>query len=354
MLDSFKFQLSVQKNLSLRDVGANVSSPSEGLSYEVDPDQYLFGDAGSVQDIHGRIYLLRTRQWFFENGNFPELVDVYKRWVSQDLYLHLALFEGEEKVKEVAVLCSKRGNPVYHHRLHCRLDPLFRNLGQAPNLLNRSHNLTRLLFVTLTYDTKLKSPSLARELISDEFNRWITNVRNKFGNVSYLKATEFTDRGYPHIHLVLFFKDREFPFFQLRDKWRIPRPLRDSLKKGWHSFVDIEAVITPRQALAYTLKYILKLHGKPVEGKTAWEITREGVDKTLALLWVYRLRGWTMSGDFEDVMNDLIPELCTTQTFQVTLDGENLTRWVLLGVRTAGELGIEDDPPPWVVQLWPE
>jgi len=36
-------------------------------------------------------------------------VDVFEEWKAQDEYLHLALFRGEEKVKEIAVLCSKRG-----------------------------------------------------------------------------------------------------------------------------------------------------------------------------------------------------------------------------------------------------
>jgi len=85
-----------------------------------------------------------------------------------------------------------------------------------------------------------------------------------------------------------------------------------------------------------------------VKGKTSWEISQEGVSKTLALLWVYRKRGFSLCGDIQEALADLIAKPCTTQTFQFDLSGEKLTRWVLLGIRTPRELGIaEDPPPPW-------
>jgi len=52
------------------------------------------------------------------------------------------------------------------------------------------------------------------------------------------------------------------------------------------------------------------------------------------------------------VLLKFIAKPCTTQTFQLTLEGEKLTRWVLLGIRTPRELGITDDPPPFVKVLW--
>ena len=76
------------------------------------------------------------------------------------------------------------------------------------------------------------------------------------------------------------------------------------------------------------------------------------MSKTLALLWVYRKRGFSLSRDLEEALADLMPKPCATQTFQLDLFGEKLQKWVLLGVRTPRELGILEDPPPFFVVLW--
>jgi hypothetical protein len=318
---------------------------------ELDPDEWSPEGAGAYRNSRGLIRLKYTREWFLENNpNLKELVDVFQEWKAQDEYLHLALFRGEDKVKEIAVLCSKRGNRVYVHRVRDRLEPLLSlKLPEG----NRSWNKTRFLFVTLTYDTKRCSPREAWVSISQEFNRWITNLRNKFGRVSCIKGMEATQKGYPHIHLLLCFQDVTFSYFALKGKFRIPRKERDRIRAGWHSFVDVEAVISPLQAIRYLVKYLIKAHGGKVEGKTPWEISQEGVSKTLALLWVYKKRGYSLSGDLEEALADLIPRPCVTQTLQFTLDGDPLEKWVFLGVKTAGELGIQDDPPPFFVVLWP-
>ena len=318
---------------------------------ELDPDDFAVDYGGAIRDFRGRIRLCRTREWFFsdQDRDLKELIDVFEEWRNQDEYLHFAVFEGEKKVREVAVLCSKRGNRVYVHRVRERLKPLL-NLELPPG--NRSWNRTRILFITLTYDTKLKSAREAWASISEEFNRWITDLRNKYGKLSYVKCFESTERGYPHIHLLVVFREAQFPYFALNGKFRVPTPERDRIRSGWHSFVDVEAVVSPRQAVAYTVKYLIKAHGGKVKGKTPWEISEEGVSKTLALLWVYRKRGFSLSRDLEEALADLIAKPCATQTFQVDLFGEPLTRWVLLGVRTPGELGIQEDPPPFFVVLW--
>ncbi|WP_205006565.1 rolling circle replication-associated protein, partial [Escherichia coli] len=98
----------------------------------------------------------------------------------------------------------------YASRVRERVAPLL-ELDLPPG--NRSENRTRLLFITLTYDVKLKSPSGAWVSISEEFNRWIAGLRGRFGRVSYFKVFEATSRGYPHLHLLLVFHDAEFPFF---------------------------------------------------------------------------------------------------------------------------------------------
>ena len=320
-----------------------------GQRDELDPDD-VPEIAGAVRTPAGKLRLYQTREWWFsEERNLGELVQIYERWKAQDEYLHLAVFEGDKKIKEIAVLASKRGNRVYVSRVKKRILPLLRlDLPQG----NRSWNRTKLLFVTLTYDTKLCSPAEAWLSISKEYNRWITNLRKKFGKVYALRVFECTRQGYPHVHVLLLFEEVEFLFFLLNGKFRIPREFRDRIRQGWHSFVDVEAVVSPRQAIAYTIKYLLKVHGGSVEGKTPWEISQEGVSRTLALLWIHKKRGYSLSQDLERAIADLIAKPCTTQTLQLTLEGEKLQRWVFLGVKTPAELGITTKPPPFVVVLW--
>lgn len=85
----------------------------------------------------------------------------------------------------------------------------------------------------------------------------------------------------------------------------------------WHSSVDVEAVVAPKQVLNYVLKYLLKAHGKSVQGKTALGITQEGAEKTL--LWVYRKRGWSSSGDFREAVADSIQRSLQDWDFKPTL-----------------------------------
>ena len=278
-------------------------SLSSIYEYELDP-----GDvpeiAGAVRTPAGQIRLHQTRRWWFSSDrNLGQLVDIFEQWRSQDEYLHFAVFEGEEKIKEVVVLASKRGNRVYVSRVRDRILPL---LKLDLPLGNRSWNKTKLLFLTLAYDTKLCSSDVAWQSIPGEYNRCITNLRNKFGKIHVLRVFECTKKGYPHIHVLALFEEAEFPFFLLNGKFRIPRKLRDKICRCWHSFVDVEAVVSPRQAVAYTVKYLLKVHGGSVRGKTPWEISQEGVSRALALLWIYKKRGYSMSKDLEGALRDLI------------------------------------------------
>ena len=316
---------------------------------ELDPDDFAPEIAGSVR-VNGKIRLYQTRGWFLDSWDVPRLIDVYQEWKNTNEYLHLAFFEGDVKIREVAVLCSKRGNSVYCHRVRDRVMPLL-NLKDLPPG-NRSCNKTKMLFITLTYDTKLCPPSEAWLSISDQFDSFLDGLRKKFGKLSYVKVFESTKQHYPHLHLLVVFKESEFSYFSLKGKFRIPGHARHRIRSGWHSFVDVEAIVSPGQAIAYMLKYLLKTHGGSVSGKTPWQISQEGVSKTLALLWVHHKRGYSISEDFQEALTDLIAKPCVSHFIQGTLTGERLQRWVLLGIKTAGELGIEDDPPPWFVVLW--
>ena len=106
--------------------------------------------------------------------------------------------------------------------------------------------------------------------------------------------------GYLHIHAVIIFKEKEFFALKRKGKngketWRIPYHQKQKFASWWHSFVDVEACVSWKHVLVYIKKYLLKLHGAKNVGKTAWDLTEEVADLTLALMWVYRKRGFGIS-----------------------------------------------------------
>ena len=69
---------------------------------------------------------------------------------------------------------------------------------------------TNILFINLTYDTKLCSFNEAWRKIAKEFNLWKANIRKKFGDFSVFRCFEAFENGHPNKHLVAVFKEQYF------------------------------------------------------------------------------------------------------------------------------------------------
>lgn len=84
---------------------------------------------------------------------------------------------------------------------------------------------SHVLFVTLTYDVSRCSIKEAWKNIGNEFNKWIRNLRKKFGRISYLRGWEASQKGYPHIHVLMVFHDYSFrvSFSQLKGHRQVYR-----------------------------------------------------------------------------------------------------------------------------------
>ena len=76
--------------------------------------------------------------------------------------------------------------------------------------INLPNATTHCLFLTLTYDTKLDDRDTARQTIYIEYNRAVTRLRRKYGQISILRVWEASKKGYPHIHAILLFHDSKF------------------------------------------------------------------------------------------------------------------------------------------------
>jgi hypothetical protein len=239
-----------------------------------------------------------------------------------------------------AVKCSKRGNDVYHSRVESR----FRGLSHKAEPLTffdpkaREAKATRALWVTLTYDTKLRSYKEAWEQIGIEFNGFMAYVRSKFGKVSCCRVFESFENGYPHIHCILLFQEHTFSVFRdYKGQFRVHE--KDVFARGWHSNVDVKGMSSLAGGFSYLKKYLLK--GIDFENADS-----KGL-KTLALCWVYRKRAFAVSGSFRKALSDLITELHNSNkpTAQITLFGEIIPeeKYYLLGFVNGEDLQIVDN-----------
>jgi len=297
-----------------------------------------------------------------------ELCDVYSEWVSQDEYLVLAK-PGSRKF--VAVKCSKRGNDVYKFRIENRfkeLDALAEILGDDRIFdINQQNPKTNVLFLTLTYDTKLCNESEAWKKVGKQFNSYISFIKRKFGPVSFVRAWEGFANGYPHVHMVIIFKNKfyksplqhesdvpEFNVFEQQESenktvYRIQEKyqfeFKDDDSRAWHSWVDVQAVSSLGGAIRYITKYLRKTHG--YEAKT---------NLTQAQMWVNRKQSFSISKDFVEQTRLVYGNLRNSnkKLEQLDLFGESIEeKWQLVGIYSKEELNylIKNDSASWNLEL---
>ena len=149
--------------------------------------------------------------------------------------------KGEIEKETIAFKCAKRGNDVYWWRVWKRLKFLH-NLKDR-TLFDPHGNVksSNVLFVTLTYDVKRSTIQESWETIGLEFNKWIRNLRKKYGRISYLRCWEGTEKGYAHIHVLMIFHNHHFKIFRKRkgSKWIYRIKEKEEFERSYHSFVDV-------------------------------------------------------------------------------------------------------------------
>jgi len=188
-------------------------------------------------DSESKPRLNYARNYFLEFSiakdlDFQELEKFYLDW--RDFIEYIVLHEqidslkvkGEVDKETFAVKCSKRGNDVYWWRVGKRLR--FLNSLKGGSLFDPHGSIksSNVLFVTLTYDVKRSGISEAWETVGEEFNNWIRNLRKKFGRISHLRCWEASEKGYPHIHVLMIFHNYEFRVTRIKGKYRVWRRKR--------------------------------------------------------------------------------------------------------------------------------
>jgi len=287
----------------------------------------------------GKPRLGAARAYFLDlrDLDFSGLVDYYKAWraLPEFLLLHRP-DDGVEGRKTIAVKCSKRGNDVYWWRTGKRLKRL-RDLQDMEffNWRSRGIKTTQAVFVTLTYDPKMGTVQGAWENEGILWNRWITNLRKKYGRIRYLRTWESFANGYPHVHAMLVFQDHEFRVMRMNGKNRVTE--KAVFESSWSAHVDVQACSSLRNANLYITKYLTKEFHESSE--EALDRSLRGL--TLAMNWIFRKRSFAGSRDLAESIGDL--HNSNSNSCQVTLDGGRIRdRWILVDpdrpTRTVGEM----------------
>ena len=278
-----------------------------------------------------------------------DVIERYLTWVSQDEYLLLQRTVIEPGVhgstkwdsQYIAVKCSKRGNDVYRHRVRNSLSSVLQGLPNLSFFNPRDRDFvskktkTPLISVTLTYDTKRCSINEAWENIGKEFNRWISNLRKKFGSISIIRTWEAFQNDYPHINAILLFHDTDFRVFRYKSKFRVIN--KAAFSQHWHSYVDVRAVANLKTDVSYIMKYITK------------ELFTDKAILTLAMLWIFRKRSFSVSRDFASMIRRL--DFHMHNSHQVSLTGEKITEleWHFIGIFSKSDLSINENV--WTIQI---
>lgn len=317
-----------------------------------------------VVDDKGRPRLSFARAYFLPMGqeNVPLLNEVFKFWQNYAEYL---LLKGEnvssgEKLF-LAVKCSKRGNDVFARRLDRKLG-FFKHVKGVklfdPKDFGTDRSVaTNLLWVTLTYDSKVCTIHEAWKNCMKEYNAFITNLRNRYGKIDVLRFIQpFDDDtgdayGYPHFHLVLLFKETKFSVFphleensegSLQLRYRIQEREEVKAQGKWHSFVDIKALSSVGATVNYCRKYAQNVcYG-----------SSEKAVLTCAMLWLYRKQTFCMSKGFRENFLEFMRAMqgSKVSNIQTTLDGDVVEDWVWSchGVRSSLEVGANGE---WILSL---
>ena len=308
---------------------------------------------------------LNVAQGYFrraENENDLDLLEgLYVYWRDLAEYLVLRSVQMNPKTfasqwSYVAVKCSKRGNDVYGLRVKRTLDWLsdVENVQffDVNDFTTGKQVYSSALWITLTYDVERCSRFDAIEHIGKEWNAFISALRQRYGKISVLRTWECSEKGYPHIHAILLFKEAKFKVFPWLEKtvetptavksqpsqsakltFRIEE--KDEIASLWHSHIDLQAVSSTKKLFNYMRKY---------QTKTLLASDSPKGTRTMSLLWLFRKRGFSVSGDFRERLSDLIRNLHNSKTDirQSRLDGtlEEASVWEFVGVFTGAELRI--------------
>jgi len=123
------------------------------------------------------------------DDSIEHIEEQYTTWMNEDKFM---ILENRETKKCYASLLSKRGNPVYRHRVRKRFNILPSSQEDIIFFNHKSRDIrdkaTRAPFITLMFDAKFYRWEDALKLIGKDFNRFRANVTKRFRKNSIIRT----------------------------------------------------------------------------------------------------------------------------------------------------------------------
>lgn len=282
---------------------------SNPIGYQNNLNSFLPPNSNSQCQIKNNIKSLLSNPETFQEGTSKAIkeFDYYLKNSYFVIYNHKTIIKGKNTTtinQKKAILGSKRGNETYRYRtLKCLslLEKSFPLQKSHP----RKYAKTQQLFLTLTTRQKEISITTARKRMTKEFTKFKKELQRKYGKIDYVKCLESHKSGYPHIHVLLFFKDKSFwtrktgKYYFLSSK-KLNKELSNIWKMG---NCDIKAVFnTSESAFRYIAKYLTK---------TCLLQENNQNKLSIALNWVYNTKSFTSSLRSKECLDNKVPNFQT-------------------------------------------
>jgi hypothetical protein len=208
-----------------------------------------------------------------------------------------------------------RGDPSYSARMSRRIQEASEKLAEVPGTA---------FFVTITYSIKMLSKDIfnANRLHNDIVNKFLRRCR-LYGECYYVCVLEQTERGYPHVHILLKWKDR---FFRTRESLRGEIVLEDWKQfvqfRSWQPFQQFKMLIVSDYAVKnYLTKYVTKGIVIPKAGLESLDEKQLSEFRKATLCY---LIGYMVHGRQFRVSNNLAQKKQAAPPPTVTIDAETL------------------------------
>jgi hypothetical protein len=331
-----------------------------------------------IRNHHNRIRRIFVKSVFNQKLiNLDDVTNIYDIWRKDDEYIVLRGLEEHKQqdldgnVNQIIdeyvyrfIKASKRGNDVYRYIIKQKFKELdkIQKIEYFRDTFKRKK--TKLLFITLTYDTKASTPVQSWYIIPKLFNKFKSNLTKKFGKIKVFRVWESTKEYYAHIHCLIYFEEYEFEVFEHIAKkgknkgkltYRIPYYQSNKIKEYYPYNIDIQACESFNKAIDEITKYVGKYLIKDNE--------EDKPTKTNAMIWLTNKQGYSVSKDFfkciigknidveEPKSADLTSYMCNSNF--------NVKKWEFVGLISREELGISGNiwlyelkkPPPKAIGL---
>ena len=283
-------------------------------------------------------------QYFDEGESLDDLCENYLNWVSKPEFLTFCKESEDFSPNEyVCIKKLKRGNDIYCSRVRKRFSNLYDlcELNKDIAFLKEDkqrYGFSNFLFITLTFDTKLKPFNLAWIDIGKDLNLFLSKLKQCYGDFVLLRCFEAYGNGYPHIHMLILFREKVFHakrhlYYNKKRKPKI-KYIIDNKNRGlisdfWHSNVDINAVKS-LGAVKYLLKYVTKDMYRSLKGLTS------------VCMLLFNKRSYSISKDFVLVLGGFVDKIVTRLDTTPHNSNINLKEFVYVGCFV----------PPFNVDKW--